>query len=265
MRRFVANRCLAVAVAALALGFASQALAQRNDRNQNQDQQQRNQDQQQRQDQNQDPAQPSQNTQSHIDKMAANAMQQCSQQEIDLANFALKHTQNEEVRRFAQKVIEDHTNLDNQLQRFTSAEGRGQPGNQTSAQPGTSAAAQPGTETAAQPAARPDATAGGDSNWKANDLETIRKDIASRVTASIERELAQYQASDFDRAYVGQQFWAHVVFIASATAGGNHVSPDLKQVVDQGAKTAQMHLDDCRKLIRDLSANVARSAGTTER
>jgi predicted outer membrane protein len=197
--------------------------------------------------------------------MAANAMQQCSQQEIDLANFALKHTQNDEVRRFAQKVIEDHNNLNNQLQRFTSAEGRGQPGNQTSAQPDTSAAAQPGTETAAQPGAQPGATAAGDSNWKANDFETIRKDIASRVTASIERELAQYQGSDFDRAYVGQQFWAHVAFTASATAGAPHLSPDLKQVAEDGAKTAQMHLDDCRKLIRDLSSNVARGAGTTAR
>ncbi|HEV2969886.1 MAG TPA: DUF4142 domain-containing protein [Pirellulales bacterium] len=192
-------------------------------------------------------------------------MQQCSQQEIDLANFALKHTQNEEVRKFAQKAIEDHTNLDNQLQRFTSAEGRGQPGNQTSAQPGTSAAAQPGTETVGQPGTQPGAPASTEPGSKANEFEKIRQEIGNQVVQSIERELGQYQGSDFDRAYVGQQFWAHVVFIASATAGGNHVSPDLKQVVDQGTKTAQMHLDDCRKLIRDLSANVARSAGTTER
>src|SRR5689334_9889259 len=53
-----------------------------------------------------------------LDQMAAEGVLQMSKGEIELANFALKHTQNEEVRKFAQSIIDDQTQLNNELQRF---------------------------------------------------------------------------------------------------------------------------------------------------
>jgi predicted outer membrane protein len=253
-------RISAVAFGVAVLGLASGALAQRNDANTRQDPQGQS---------NPTAAQPGQIGQPILDQMAAEGILQMNKGEIELANFALKHTQNEEVRKFAQSIVTDQTNLNNQLQRFVSEQGAGQRGNL----PGGTSATQPATPgtPAAQPvrdSAGPTAQAGaapGDSSWKAMSIDTIRRDVANQVAASIERELAQYQGSDFDRAYVGQQFWGHVVFVASAKAGAKHLSNDLRQVVEQGAQMGEKHLDECRKLIRDLTANVARSNDATPR
>jgi len=253
-------RVSAAAFAIAVLGLASWAQAQRNDPNTRQDPQGQS---------NPPAAQPGQIGQPFLDLMAAEGILQMNKGEIELANFALKHTQNEEVRKFAQTIVNDQTNLNNQLQRFVSEQGAGQGGNS----PGATSATQPATPgtPAVQPgreSAGPTAQAGrapGDSSWKAMSIDTIRRDVANQVVASIERELAQYQGSDFDRAYVGQQFWGHVVFVASAKAGAKHLSNDLRQVVEQGAQTGEKHLDECRKLIRDLTANVARSTEATPR
>ncbi len=251
-------RISAAAFAVAVLGMASWALAQRNDARQDPQGQS-----------NPVATQQGQLGQPILDQMAAEGILQMNKGEIELANFALKHTQNEEVRKFAQSIVTDQTNLNNQLQRFVSEQGAGQGGNFPSgtsatepATPGTPAV-QPGRESAG-----PTAQAGrtpGDSSWKAMSIDTIRRDVANQVVASIERELAQYQGSDFDRAYVGQQFWGYVVFVASAKAGAKHLSNDLRQVVEQGAQTGEKHLDECRKLIRDLTANVARSNEATPR
>jgi predicted outer membrane protein len=220
------------------------------------------------------------------DKMVANQLFEMSKGEIELANFALKRTQNEEVRRFAQQMIEDHTNFNNQLAKFASPElskdaaGRPLKPGTTAPQPGSlpaattppnraaplaGAPARPGETAAASPqldqpgAAAEHATdiAGGDPSVR------ICEDISKQIGSSLEKELAQYQGSDFDRAYVGQQFWGHVIFVGAAKGAEKHVSQDLQQVLTQGATTAEKHLEHCRKLIRDMSANVARGTNET--
>jgi len=219
---------------------------------------------------------------SHADKMVANQLLEMSKGEVELANFALKHTQNEEVKRFAQQMIEEHSNFNNQLAKFASPELAKDLG----AQPPTGT--EPST-TAPQKGSRPDATtppsragaparpgepatgsAAADRNAADRGSETaaggdpsvqICEDIGKQIGANVQRELGQYQGSDFDRAYVGQQFWGHVIFVGAAKGAEKHVSQDLQQVLNQGATTGEKHLEHCRKLIRELSANVAR--GTT--
>lgn len=222
------------------------------------------------------------------DKMVANQLLEMSKGEVELANFALRRTQNEEVRRFAQQMIDDHSKFDTELAKFSSPELAKDIGNQPATQgnqpgattpprnpPGTTAApgqtgpaaGAPGraTEPArpGEPAApgRPEnatTAAEGDPSVQ------ICEDIGKQIGQSVQRELAQYQGSDFDRAYVGQQFWGHVIFVAAAKGAEKHVSPDLQQVLNQGAQTGEKHLEHCRTLIRELSANVARGTNPNE-
>jgi predicted outer membrane protein len=196
---------------------------------------------------------------SHADQMVANQAFEMSKGEIELASFALKHTQNEEVRKFAQMMIEDHTNFNNQLAKFASPELARNETDETSAA-GRSDPAAP-----SKAASTPDTSSERNPAAGGNPAVQICEDISRQIGSSIEKELGQYQGSDFDRAYVGQQFWGHVVFVASTRGAEKHVSKDLQQVLDQGATTAEKHLDHCRKLIRDLSANVARGNETTPR
>jgi len=270
MRMFAPSKCVAVAAAVLAVAFSGRALAQRNDPNAQSSP--RSNDTRESADRTGKEGQK----EGHIDQMVANQLLSMSNGEVQLANFALQRTQNEAVRRFAQMMIQDHNNLNNQLEKFASPElvkslgesarQQGQPGQpgQTAqpGQPGTTAAAQPGAT--AQPGERNTTdVAGGTSGG--NQHVQICEDISKQIGAGLTKELGQYQGSDFDRAYAGQQFWGHVTFIGVAKGAENHVSADLKQVLNQGATTAEQHLEHCRRLIRDLSASVARGNETTPR
>jgi len=257
MRRCIVRKSFVVAVAILAVGFTSRTFGQQNDPAARSDDRASAADR---------AGQPGQHGQ-HIDQMVANQAFEMSKGEIELANFALKRTQNEQVRKFAQMMIEDHTNFNNQLAKFASPELTRNAGNeanpaggrtevatapQPTAAPGTSA-------TERNPADRAAEVAGG------NPHVQICEDIGRQIGSAVQRELGQYQGSDFDRAYAGQQFWGHVTFIGVARGAEKHVSQDLQQVLDQGATTAEKHLEHCRTLIRDLSANVARGNENTPR
>jgi predicted outer membrane protein len=278
MRRTTVARYLIVAVAVAAAGITSRAFGQQNDPNARPGQP------------TSGPADPraggDRGQESHIDQMVANQLLEMSKGEVELANFALQHTQNDQVKQFAQQMIEDHTNFNNQLAKFASPElsqnqkGAGnlpQPGNTPggaaprTAQPGNPP--QPGA-TAAQPGQPPNPNERNPANPGERGNETaaggdkavqLCEDIGQQIGSGITKELNQYQGSDFDRAYTGQQFWDHVIFIGLAKGAEKHVSPDLQQVISQGASTAEKHLEHCRKLIRDLSSSVARGNETTPR
>jgi predicted outer membrane protein len=265
MRKLLTKRGLAIAAAMLAFGFVGRATAA-------------------------DPAAPAANPgtearnpadpagqpaeTSHVDQMVADQLLEMSRGEVELANFALKHSQNEEVRRFAQMMVQDHTNLNNQLERFASPGLRGnadrpagQPGTNTAPPPATTGApgatigTPPGAATA--PPAATDTREATDNKANGDQIGIqVCEDISRNIGAGVEKELSQFQGIDFDRAYIGQQFWGHVVFMGAARGAENHVSANLKQVLNEGTTTAGKHLEDCRKLIRDLSSNVARGNET---
>jgi predicted outer membrane protein len=274
MRTFALSKYVGLAAALLAVGLSGRALAQRNDPNARNDQQ------------NNASRQTADRTgaegqkEGKIDQMIADQLLAMSTGEAQLANFALQRTQNEAVRQFAQMMIQDHNKLNTELEKFASPDlvkslgeaGRqaGQPGQPGQLpQPGATATTQPGATPTTQPAATQPGerntadVAGGSSGG--NEHVQICEDISKQIGAGVVKELGQYQGSDFDRAYAGQQFWGHVTFIGVAKGAENHVSADLKQVLNQGATTAEQHLEHCRRLIRDLSANVARGNETTPR
>lgn len=279
MRTFASSKSLALAAALLAVGLSGRALAQRNDpnaRNNLQGNESRQADRTATEGQKE----------GKIDQLIADQLLTMSTGEVQLANFALQRTQNEAVRQFAQAMIQDHNKLNSELEKFANPDlvkalgeisrQTGQPGQPGAAQPGQlpqpgqpgatattqPGAAQPGQPGANQPGERNTAdVAGGGSSG--SDGVKICEDIGKQIGTLVTRELGQYQGSDFDRAYAGQQFWGHVHFIGVAKGAENHVSADLKQVLNQGATTAEQHLEHCRRLIRDLSTNVARGTNET--
>ncbi len=255
MRRTTATRYLIVAVAVLAAGITSRAFGQQNDPNARPENRAAG---------GADARATAEHGQeSHIDRMVANQLLEMSKGEVELANFALQHTQNDQVKQFAQQMIEDHSKLDSELAKFASPElsQNAKEGN-SPPQPGT-AAAQPAKSP--NPNERDSANRGNETAAGGEKAVQLCEDIGKQVGSGVTKELSQYQGSDFDRAYTGQQFWGHVTFIGVAKGAEKHVSPELQQVISQGASTAEKHLDHCRKLIRDLSASVARGNETTPR
>jgi len=194
-----------------------------------------------------------------LDHLLASGLRQMSQGEVDLANFALKRSQNEEVRRFANMMVQDHENLDKQLQQYANLGGQRGGTNEQSTASGN-IAANPANPQPANPNEANQANANQAHPHGA--LADLQKECGANIVASIEKQLGQFQGADFDRAYLGQQFWGHVIFIAQAETAQKHVSNnELKQVIQQGQQTAEKHLQEAQRLIGTLSSNVARNPG----
>jgi predicted outer membrane protein len=201
-----------------------------------------------------------------LDQIAADGIMQMNKGQIELANFALKHTQNENVRRFAQTSIENCTRLNNELEKFVADKNAKDDVNRDRSTATEDRSAQRNEQS--DPSVKHDNEAtsrGWASNWNSQNLNVIRHDISNQVVASVERELAQYQGMDFDRAFLGQQFWGHVTIAAMAKASGKQVSGDLRKLLTEAATDAEKQLESCRTLIRDLPSPVARTPDTTPR
>jgi predicted outer membrane protein len=183
-----------------------------------------------------------------VDQIAADGIMQMNKGQIELATFALKHSQNENVRKFAQTSIENCTNLNNELEMFIK-EKDGKENAVRDQSTATDDHSVKGNEQKESSAKHDNeaASRGWASNWNSQNLNVIRHDISNQVVANIERELAQYQGADFDRAFLGQQFWAHVTFVAAAKASGKQVSSDLRKVILEAATDAEKQVENCRR------------------
>ena len=140
MRTIALSKSLALAAALLAVGFSGRALAQRNDPNSRNDQPSND------SRQTADLAGAEGQKEGNIDRIVADQLLTMSTGEVQLANFALQHTQSDAVRQFAQMMIQDHNKLNTELEKFANPDLVKALGNisRQTGQPGQLGAAQPG-------------------------------------------------------------------------------------------------------------------------
>ena len=150
--------------------------------------------------------------------------------EVELSKFAQQQTKNDQVKEFAQMMIDEHSQMITQLQKFATSGDRASP------------------------------TAAG--NGGGMDPVQIKQQICERALDATKRELGRYQGAEFDQAYLGQQIADHIHMLAAEQVLRNHASSELQQVLDTGIVTTQKHLDHARQLMDSL-AKEHRSAGGT--
>ena len=64
--------------------------------------------------------------------------------------------------------------------------------------------------------------------------------------------LEQKPEAEFDKCYIGSQVMAHMAMVDTLEVFSRHASPELKSVLEKGKQTAQMHLDEAKKLEQQL-------------
>ncbi|WP_437228560.1 DUF4142 domain-containing protein [Planctomicrobium sp. SH661] len=181
-----------------------------------------------------------------------------NQEEINLAKFAMEHSQNQKVKDFAQKLITDHQAFGDKLQQFAHHH------NQRT----TDAAAAPLTSQNERPAAAPVVTQTRDGertevrvgfagNQKSTD-ETwyqIEKQSVQNCEQMTRDMLSKEKGAEFDKCFIGSQIGAHMGMIAHLKAAQQHVSGDFQQVLQDGLQHSQQHLDQAEALKGELMAN----------
>lgn len=212
------------------------------------------------------PGQANQRTESRADAQLAACLVVDNQNEVALAKLAQEHGQSQQVKRFAEQLIEDHGQLLTKLQRFA---GPGQPG-EGRGQRRTEGAerrdpAQPNQEnqpadraTADRPAAadqpRDPGTprAGGVQRGGQLDFVAIKREIGQQCLQSARKELQAKEGAEFDMCFMGMQIMGHMHALDTMKVFKQHASPELAQTLDEGIRTATAHLEHAKEIGKQL-------------
>ncbi len=208
--------------------------------------------------------------------------------EVELSKIAQQGSENPAVKQFAEKMIQDHQKMIDQLHPLVAMQGaanRGVPsilgGNseaqgrsestvgrssdtvavpgsagasQTIPPTGTSAAVPPATATAE--AATPPAGAHG----AIHELMRIDRQINERCLQMAREELQQKTGAEFDKCYVGNAIGAHAHALAALEVIGKETQGTLSQLARQNQSTVQQHLDHAKQLMKQLDGEAGATA-----
>lgn len=181
-----------------------------------------------------------------LNKQIAVCLTLGNEAEVALAEFAEQRTQNPEVKRFAQKMIEQHRQAVSKIQQ-AAPETVG-----LSLQVRSEAARSASTPASGvRPASAEEPIA---ANNAGSDQRMVQmaKQIAQECLNLTEQELAQKQGAEFDKAYIGQQVGAHLGMLAQLRGSKSFASGELQQVIAESEQVTQEHLAEAKRIKTQL-------------
>ncbi|HWB11474.1 MAG TPA: DUF4142 domain-containing protein [Pirellulales bacterium] len=144
--------------------------------------------------------------------------------EIQLARMAQERASCDEVKEFAKRMIDDHAEMVEKLQRFA-ATGRNAQAEVQNAQ-------------------------GVNTQYGGLNFVRLKQQLGQQCVASVERELEEKDGEDFDRCYLGMQIGMHIHVLDTLKVFSRYASPELDQVIEDGEQTTQEHLDKAKELMK---------------
>jgi predicted outer membrane protein len=230
-----------------------------------------------------------------VDHFLAGCLSDQSKAEIALSKIALEKSENAEVKQFAQKMIQDHQKMIEQLQPLTAmrgdasrntssilgghseAQGRSEttegrasdttalPGSsgasQTLAPTGTSSSVPPATATTEITASTNTTTTAAAGGSAVHQLRQIDRQINERCLQMARDEMQQKSGAEFDKAYIGSAIGAHVHALAALEVISKQTQGTLAQVAQQAQPTVQQHFEHAKQLMKQLDGQSS-AAGT---
>jgi predicted outer membrane protein len=179
-----------------------------------------------------------------------------NQGEIALGKLAEQKAKDKDVKDFGEKMVQDHTQFMQQLERFASTQG--QKGNLGANPQSANEAVQQqaaGNTDRALPGAMTQPMGGQGLNFVA-----LKQEIGQKCLQMTQGDLEKKDASQFDKCYIGQQIGAHVQVLATLEVFRNQASPELASVLDKGIETTNSHLEHAKKIAESLDQQASSTA-----
>jgi predicted outer membrane protein len=175
-----------------------------------------------------------------------------NQGEIALGKLAEQKAKDKDVKDFGEKMVHDHTQFMQQLERFA---GNGNLG--ANAQSANVAVQQQaaGNTDRALPGSVTQPMGGQGLNFVA-----LKQEIGQKCLQMTQGDLTKKSASQFDKCYIGQQIGAHVEVLATLEVFRNQASPELASVLDKGIETTKSHLEHAKKIAEALDQQSSSTA-----
>ncbi|MFO1064358.1 MAG: DUF4142 domain-containing protein [Pirellulales bacterium] len=194
-----------------------------------------------------------------------------NQGEVELGQMATERAEHQQVKQFAQKMVQEHSQM---IQKLDAIQGAG-------GQPGTPNPNQnPNSNSGAQnPPTQPNVQGQPNTPGRPNNGESIvgrvnpnqgpemnGVQVPAQIAAMSDRHcqiklqltkqlLQQHQGKDFEMAYLGQQIAAHMDMLAELQAIQSASAPQLQQLVSQAEKSTKEHLEMAKSICKELEGD----------
>lgn len=190
-----------------------------------------------------------------MDEFIASCLLIGNQEEVALAQEALSRAQNENVKQFAQKLIDDHQRAIQKLQQHAK-QGislQGAPSITASTNPVNDAIASTPSPTAQQYTAnRVDPDRDPMNAGALDKVLKMQQQAAQECLSMAKAMMSEKQGADFDKAFAGMQVGAHVGMLAKLKASQQYASPELASIIQESEQTVKQHLDHAKQLCQEL-------------
>lgn len=225
-----------------------------------------------------------------IEQHAAACLLIGNQEEIAMSEFGIERAESDQVKEFARDMVKEHTKMVSQLRKFTpqqasfelnvqrdpavndrnagrgqgqgqSGQGQGAQGQSGQGQAGQGQAGA-GTRSGEATAARATTAGGG----MMDQLLMMKRDKAQECLSIHKEMLKEHKGADFDKAFMGAQVAAHISMLAELRSMKGKVSGEFAELVSEGEKTTQQHLDHAKQVMEEVakSGGSSRGAGGSE-
>ena len=192
-----------------------------------------------------------------------------NQEEVALAKFAQDKVQHEDVKKFAKMMVEDHQAFLQKLQRFSPEATRDGLLNEQSASTRNESAratSKSGVEQAKatnadQPviqqtnATQPNTAA---RSGQPVDFIQLHREMAQECLASSKEELGKKKDGEVDQCFIGFQIAKHAAMKTKLTVLQRHASPELAQVLADGAEATGKHMKEAEAIMKKLDTSDAK-------
>ena len=198
------------------------------------------------------------------DHFFADCLKTESENEIALAKIAQQRAQNEEVKKFAQQMIDDHTQCVEKLHAVAAADGTQRPAIGAAAATDRAIRRNDGNDAVRARegivADDPARAAHAGQLVAGINMKQLKKEMSQQCLATLTAELEKKSGPEFDRCFMGQQLFAHLAMWDALKVFEKHASPEFQQTLASAQHKTEQHLQEARRILKDLESNAPRTA-----
>jgi len=191
----------------------------------------------------------------NIDQIIGRMLIDANQNEITMSRFGMQRASTDEVRRFAQHMVDEHSKYIVQVQR---AMGLQPPAEAQAGQAIQAPGQQPGQAHTVE--RRPVHEHGQAAVSQGFDFLRLKHQVGQQKLTLIQRDLAEHQGLPFDKAFVGHELAAHFDMLAALLVLDDFASPDLQPLLRQAAETTREHIQMAKRVMAGLEQSGGRAA-----
>lgn len=202
------------------------------------------------------------------DSDLAAALILANRKEIAISEMAAEKADNDQVKEFAKKMVQDHQQFAQELERFTQTAGisseqltldAGASGDRRQAaqdRPQADTADPQGAQDRTRrQAARPELNRSATAGQGGVEFVTLTHELAKESLQSIKKDLDEKSGAEFDQCYVFGQVMGHMHMADTLKVISNHASAQLQQTVEKGHQKTKEHLEEAKKLAKEVDSS----------